>query len=529
MQLRRARSASSATYPRWVLLQEEGCGMVCDEGSPSSPTTVTARSSAGDPIQLYLDLVEPPAVSTIVCAKLPDGGYPYSTIVAAHGDSILIKVFIEGRMRGETTDIFVYNAGAAAADPPRPPSLSLLPPCYHTFGNGWPPKLYIGMPPIGMSQHQEPHHATGMLRRGEDEIAVVELMMVEAIGFRPGPKTAELLLFRSGEWCVICPQIVSSSRDCGELSSSWTTDTVVPVADQLLCWVDLTCGILFCDVFEESPRMQFLPLPMDPCYGRASNRNVCVTAGGAMLKFVNIFPRCCCGGKGATLTGCLCSLNAYTISTWTLRMSDMEWVKDGMFHNTELWGLDAYYDERLPRIVPTYPVVSMDEPHTISFLLCDEHGYDRWLITVDMKSKTLRSATPYFRGSWGTHGRTLIPSSLSYYLNSSPSCIRNVTSTGQSHIERPQMVIVDEQVRDHNANNLTMQSSCQPSTEPAVQASEILAALEEIPTYGLDDDMLKAAYRILRRGGGRRFRSLLSVPMNLRKDWLLMEIETSED
>ncbi|CAO2153002.1 unnamed protein product [Urochloa humidicola] len=528
MELRRV-PPSSATYPRWVLLQEQGCGMVYDEGSPSSrsstasaaQTMVTARTSSGDSIQLYLDLVEPPAVSTVVCAKLPDGSHPYSTIIAAHRDSILIKVCIQRRMRDQTTDIFVYNAGAAAANPPCPPSLSLLPHCR------WPSQLYFGMPSIGMKD-EEPYHATGMLHSSEDEIVVAELMVVGESWFGPGPRTAELLLFRSGEWSVMCPQIISyGSHDFGGLSSSWTTDTVVPIADRLLCWVDLRCGILFCDVFEETPWLQFLPLPTDPCYGRKSNRNVCVIAGGATLKFVNILPRCCCGGKGATVTGCLRSLNTYTINTWTLRVSDMKWVKDGTFHNTELWGLDAYYSERYPRLVPTYPIVSMDEPHIISFLLTDEDGYDPWLIMVDMKSKTLRSATPNFREFWWTHGCTLIPSSLPYYLNSSPSCITNVTSTSQSHIEKPQMVSVDEQARDHDANNLAMQSSCQSSVDPAVQASEILAALQEIPTYGLDDDMLKATYRILGHGNGYRFRSLLRLPMNLRKDWLLMEIKAS--
>ncbi|CAN6380746.1 unnamed protein product [Urochloa humidicola] len=528
----------SSTYPRWVLLHDKGCWVMADgsDGSPASAcstaeaqTMATARTSTGYPIKLHLRLAEPPALSGISLAKFPTGGYPYSTIIASHGDSMLIKVCIQERPRN-TVDIFVYSAGA---NPPRAPSLSLLPPCYLTFGAGWPSKLHAGLMSVGMTKYRErDHHATGMLRRGEDEIVVAELMMVGASWFGPGPITEELLLFRSGEWSVMRPQIISyGSHDFGELSSIWNTDTVVPFADRLLCWVDLSCGILFCDVFEESPRLHFLSLPKDPCYGRASNRNVCVTAGGAALKFVNIFPRCCCGGKGATATGCLRSLNAYTINTWTLRVSDMEWVKDGTFHNTELWGLDAYYDDRLPRLVPNYPVVSMDEPHIIYFQLSDEDGYDGnpWLIMVDMKSKTLRLATQSLGGFWAMHGDALIPSSLSDYLNSCSSCNSNVTSTGQSHIEKPQMAIVDEQVgEDYDANNLALQSSCQPSAEPTVQASEILAALQEIPTYGLDDDMLKAAHRFLSHGNGHRFRCLLRQMTNLRKDWLLMEIKASE-
>jgi hypothetical protein len=41
-----------------------------------------------------------------------------------------------------TIELFVYNAGATAVDPPRVPSLTLLPPRYLTFANGWPSSLH---------------------------------------------------------------------------------------------------------------------------------------------------------------------------------------------------------------------------------------------------------------------------------------------------------------------------------------------------------------------------------------------------
>jgi len=66
-------------------------------------------------------------------------------------------------------------------------------------------------------------------------------------------------------------------------------------------------------------------------------------------------------------------------------------------------------------------------------------------------------------------------------------------------------------------------------TEHAAQASdEILAAFREIPSYGLaHGDMLKA-YLILSGDNGCRVRSLLRLPKNLRKDWLLMEIKADD-
>ncbi|CAL4994949.1 unnamed protein product [Urochloa decumbens] len=522
-------ASSPSANPPWVLLQERGCVMVDDDGNgspyPPSPyfpssttdsqTRVSACTSTGVPFQVYLHIAEPPTELTVLCAKFPYGRSQTSaTIIAAHLDSMLIKVCIaERRRRPMMVDLFVYNAGAAATDPPCPPSMSMLalPPCHLTFGNGWIPRLQAPIVPIGMSRDKAiTHHAVGMLRHSKDDIVIAELGMVGEGGISPGPKTAELFMFRSGEWSIRRPKIIQYANH----------DFV---------------GIFFIVDYRhrrqrhrpaESPRLQFLPLPTDPCYGRASNRNVCVTIGGTALRFVNIFPRCCCGGEGAT--GCHRSRHAYTINTWTLRVSDMEWVKDGVIHNTDLWGLDAY--KNLPCLRPTYPVVSMDEPHIISFLVSYEDDYDiPWIIMVDMKSKTLRLVTQDHGGLFWARD-SLIPSSLSYYLNPCPiSCSSNVISTGQSHIERPLMAIVDEQARDHGANNnLTMQSCCQSAAEPAAQASEILAALQEIPGYGLDDNMLKAAYRTLSHGNGNRCRSLLSLPMNVRKDWLLKEIKASE-
>jgi hypothetical protein len=94
----------------------------------------------------------------------------------------------------------------------------------------------------------------------------------------------------------------------------------------------------------------------------------------------------------------------------------------------------------------------------------------------------------------------------------------------------PPVVVVDE---PHTSDDAATASSapsisCKSSPEPAMEASAILAALQEIPSYGMDrDDMLKA-YSILSCDDGRRFGSLLGLPKNLRKDWLLMEIKATE-
>ncbi|CAN6374374.1 unnamed protein product [Urochloa humidicola] len=541
---------SIGAYPPWVLLQQFGMRMNKVEDPSSSKdyahTLVSGCTSAGETIQVCLRLAEPPEPSAVLYSEPPEHHYPDYIILAAHRDSLLIQARDRGTdTRRATVDHFVYNAGNAAADPPRLPSLSLLPPSYPADQEGirWSSCSWDDMSrdleyfadeeeirwsfwDIGRYLDRK---ATGMLRHGKDEVVVAELQMVAASHDTPETYVAELFLFRSGEWSVKHPKISYGSRDFCELPSLWTTNTVIPVSDRQLCWVDLCCGVLFCDVFDEIPKMKFLPLPRDPCYGQDSNRNVCVTDGGSALKFVNIFPRCCCGSDGNV--GCHRSLGAYTINTWTMRMSDMEWVKDGIVDATEIWGLDDYKSLNLPRIMPTYPVVSMVEPYTICFLLTralyDQDGFTRdgdkdlWLIMVNMKSKTLSMVTQYSGGC--RYIPTLIPSNVSYYFNYYPSsCSDDGMSTGQSRIESP------PNLRDNDANNTAMQSSCQTSAEPAVEAAEILAAHQELPSYGLDRDDLLKAYRILSQGDGHRFRSLSMLPKNLRKDWLLMEIKASE-
>ncbi|KAL6653267.1 hypothetical protein ACP70R_008845 [Stipagrostis hirtigluma subsp. patula] len=117
--------------------------------------------------------------------------------------------------------------------------------------------------------------------------------------------------------------------------------------------------LIFSDVFDESPVLRYVPLPaeaLEPCPGPGPSRNLSITAGGT-VKFVNVFPRCCCGGEATT--NCRRSQHAYTIKTWTLRMADMAWVMDGMVDTTELWALDAY--KGLPRVQLCNPVASMKD------------------------------------------------------------------------------------------------------------------------------------------------------------------------
>ncbi|KAJ1274671.1 hypothetical protein BS78_05G079600 [Paspalum vaginatum] len=472
-------------------------------------TLVTARTSRGRHIGVSLRLAAPPAVSS-VCIHFPQGAIDtHGSVVAAHGDSVLIYLSFEERWRSlslgrdETADYF----------PPRPPTLSLLRPYYltkqerersHSYGPG-PVQRYLC------------HESTGLLRRGEDEIAVAELEVVEPT------KEAELFMLRSNRWSVTRLPIGTSHGDAKtakELLSSWTTCTVLPVGDSLLCWVDVHSWHLLCNVFEDSPVLQHVPLPAEsaamPLSGLRPCRDVCVTVGGT-VKFISVDPRCCCGGIGST--HCQRSRHAYTINTWTLRMDGMVWVMDAMVDATELWALDAY--KGIPRVPLLHPIVSMDDddPHVICFLT----GF---LILVDTRRKGILSV---YRQSNGLHLSTdILPSRVSYYLNSNyPSSGRK----GESSVSKgpmdmiPSPAVAVDELMPNEAGDSARSSSTKSSEPAAMQVSAFLAAFQEIQSYGLDrDDMLKA-YSILSQDGSRRFISLLGLPKNLRKDWLLMEIK----
>ncbi|CAN6374376.1 unnamed protein product [Urochloa humidicola] len=122
--------ASTAAYPPWVLLEHYGKDDIMGSHSAAANdarTLVTARTSTCHPISISLRLAAPPALSTI-CVYFPSSDKDTnSKVLAAHGDSVLIYIYFSKgyRYNNKTANYFVYNAGAI--EPPRPPSLSLLP------------------------------------------------------------------------------------------------------------------------------------------------------------------------------------------------------------------------------------------------------------------------------------------------------------------------------------------------------------------------------------------------------------------
>ncbi|TVU01045.1 hypothetical protein EJB05_53526, partial [Eragrostis curvula] len=471
-------SSSTAAYPPWVILEPGADVETTGSCSTADPKTLmVARTSAGHPIGVSLGLKSPPAES-LVCIHFPLYSRPdrhSNEVIAAHGDSLLIRVVRE-EYYDALPDYFVYNAGTTGAGSPQPPSLSLLPPCCRHLTKD----------------------STGLLHRGEDELVVAQLQMVPLnLDETPAKYGPEVFLFRSGKWLTVLPRIScfgNNNIEEDKFMSWFRSRSVIPVGNDLLCWVDMSYGLIFSNLYDESPGLRHVSLAADPCCTESFSlsRNVCVTAGD-VVKFVNIFA--------------LAAVAAARVETD---------AKIQIMPTSGVWALDSY--KSLPRVQEGFPVVSMDEPHIICFMVCDEKA---WLIMVDMRSKMLRSVYCYSKRENGYPGKFLLPSKVSYYLNSYSG------SSRQTDIQSEPFDIPNMQLTYHASNSELLPSGCNTCAEPGAHASEILAALEEISSYGLDGDDMRKAISILSHGNGRRFRSYLGIPKILRKDWLLTEINAS--
>ncbi|CAM0911961.1 unnamed protein product [Alopecurus aequalis] len=199
-------------------------------------------------------------------------------------------------------------------------------------------------------------------------------------------------------WTVTRPRIRYDKGQAEDLFW-WETDYVVPYGDSL-CYVDSFRGILFADILSESPELRYVRLPVKIVTGNPKDRgcpqvyrNVCATKSGRIMKFVEVVTTTVFVSGSRSPAS-----SSFTINLWNLRRegSTVTWEKEGSMKDSELWSLHGYGD--LPRFVPEFPLVSMDEPNIVYFVLSNDDGHSgdlSFIIVVDMLNKTLRSSSKY--------------------------------------------------------------------------------------------------------------------------------------
>ncbi|XP_066341709.1 uncharacterized protein [Miscanthus floridulus] len=185
----------------------------------------------------------------------------------------------------------------------------------------------------------------GVLRRGRDDSALAELQID-----RFAEVQVELHVLcpsSSGRWQVRHPKIDFRDSDLNleTLVFNWYSDIVVAVGSYL-CWVDYCIGgILLCDAFDASSRLQYIPFPdklpnLDRAlHGRSVSelyQGVSVIEDHGFFKFAMVVQ-----GDGQRFT----PASGFKLTSWTMKITDeanMSWTIDSVLDSDDLWKLDDF-------------------------------------------------------------------------------------------------------------------------------------------------------------------------------------------
>ncbi|KAJ1274672.1 hypothetical protein BS78_05G079700 [Paspalum vaginatum] len=125
-------------------------------------------------------------------------------------------------------------------------------------------------------------------------------------------------------------------------------------------------------------------------------------------------------------------------------------------------------------------------------------------------------------------GRVLYYFNLNYNATSNSKCSSSVKNGNMDMtLSSSPAIAIDELAVADDATDSARPSSTMSAGEPAMRLSAIMAVFREVQTYGLDRDEMLKAYGVLSEDSGRQCTSLLRLPKNLRKDWLLMEMKAT--
>ncbi|CAM0955182.1 unnamed protein product [Alopecurus aequalis] len=376
----------------------------------TAPLRATSSTSPGKPFDVAILHAEPPAVSRLYVRWPggPRGKYGSGTVLmAAHRDLLLLQLV--SMERQITHDHFVC---IASSDPVPRIELKRLPIC--TIPMVIPPS------PCLCCEEEDTEETTmqrvffpntvGIVRGCEEEFAVAQLTMLAEIPGASRAMEAEVCVLRSrvsaadddGMWEVQRIPIRHETWECSALKN-WATDAVITF-NNYICWISYYAGgILFYDVFAETPSIFYLKLPTGnrPTTTRERgflevNRSVCVTGvGGDLLKYTSVVRH------DQRLCGPLEPRTGYTIVTDTLSITESGAIKcfnDRVVTSHNLWCYNT--SECLPRQALMYPLVSMDNPSIVHYLVSEEGDkIDKVsMVTLDMITKKVTSIVPYIKG-----------------------------------------------------------------------------------------------------------------------------------
>ncbi|BAD72215.1 unknown protein [Oryza sativa Japonica Group] len=411
----------------WAILNRYGARRDSFRGDDRDRTTsAVSYTSGGDQISVSFELVKPPETSLLTLdwpqGPRPSAGttsYPY--VIAAHDNVVLFQIISPDKYaRPSAIDYFVYNANSSSSSNHHP-SLTRLPVSYWRRRDTLRPRIMSREGTCILScSNNSPSFVVAELERRSCQSS-----------------ETNIYLFASGsdDWRVFRNVPIRHGDGLAHLCW-WTTDAVLSYHNRYMIWVDyLVAGMIVAKVAHPGrvdppePVLWYVPLPVDPVDGNPydidrgrgcpqASRSVCATHHG--IKFVNVNQH---GGGSSSSSS---SSRSFSITLWSWREEDQTWGEDATLDADQLRDLDS--ENRLPNIQPEFPVVDMENPYAVCFLLNERyHTADpnatTWMIKVHMKKKVLLDCTGYSnKGSPSTarrmsEGLSFISSEMPSYLS----------------------------------------------------------------------------------------------------------------
>ncbi|EEE54028.1 hypothetical protein OsJ_00696 [Oryza sativa Japonica Group] len=376
----------------WAILNRYGARRDSFRGDDRDRTTsAVSYTSGGDQISVSFELVKPPETSLLTLdwpqGPRPSAGttsYPY--VIAAHDNVVLFQIISPDKYaRPSAIDYFVYNANSSSSSNHHP-SLTRLPVSYWRRRDTLRPRIMSREGTCILScSNNSPSFVVAELERRSCQSS-----------------ETNIYLFASG-------------------SDDWRVFRNVPIrhGDGLahLCLLNTDSVLLY----TIATWILVDGNPYDIDRGRGcpqASRSVCATHHG--IKFVNVNQH---GGGSSSSSS---SSRSFSITLWSWREEDQTWGEDATLDADQLRDLDS--ENRLPNIQPEFPVVDMENPYAVCFLLNERyHTADpnatTWMIKVHMKKKVLLDCTGYSnKGSPSTarrmsEGLSFISSEMPSYLS----------------------------------------------------------------------------------------------------------------
>ncbi|CAM0943901.1 unnamed protein product [Alopecurus aequalis] len=197
-------------------------------------------------------------------------------------------------------------------------------------------------------------------------------VLAELVRVWPGWSEAALWLWETStqKWVLKSDSVPLPSTT----THNFTSDLCFSYRGSILCWVDLLRGMVLCHL-DQDCKFSFIPLPQDcPAYDddfELKYRHVSNEEFRSMA---------CVGGeiKFVAVDDCVePQAEGLEVTVWTLSSDLLEWKVSSKYNVEDIWTNGAYQSIGIPKLAPSFPVLSIQEDGVIYLVLNHLRELDR--------------------------------------------------------------------------------------------------------------------------------------------------------